>query len=81
MVIRGLFSNYLLKSPYQFNEPIPDIYTSTLVDLLQNLVHGFMAEEADRFTDSPFLTLDHEKTVWHIDRLKSEFGIDDVSVY
>jgi len=81
MVIAGSLSAYKLYSPYQVSETLRDVEISTLVDLIQNIVHGFMAEEGDRFTPSPFAEIDRKKTEWHINNLRREFGIDDVSVY
>lgn len=77
MVIGGIMSNFTLRSPYSFTESITNVHTSTLADLLQSIVHGFVFQENSQFGQGPFLDIDREKTEWSIDRIKKELEIGD----
>jgi len=80
LIVDGLLSNFVLMSPYSFTESITDVDSSTLAELLQFIVHGFIADKSDRFSQGPYIDIEPEKAKRSIDKLKTELGYSDFGV-
>ena len=73
--ISNLWTKYVLNSPYTFSVKLDNIFTSTLVDLWQEVLNGFPTTEYSQFNGGPFIGIDKEKATSHINNFKSMLGI------
>lgn len=75
LVIDHIFNTFTLESPFELKETLTDINTSTLADLLQKIMHGFICNQPSFISNDPFLTINLDSTVFVINNIKNALGI------
>jgi hypothetical protein len=77
LVIDNVFNSYILESPFEMKEILTDIKTSTLADLLQKTIYGFISNQTNFLTNEPFITINRDSTEFVINNIKTSLGIGD----
>jgi len=77
LVSNQVLNSYGLESSFVMHEKLTDIKTSTLRELLQKIIHGFICQKPNFLANEPFLTIDSEKTESSIDGIKNCLNITD----
>ena len=80
LVIEHVLNNFTLDSPFKMTETISNVHTSTLADLLQQILHGFICHEPNFLNNEPFLNIKRDSTEFVINNMKKELGINDYSI-
>jgi len=74
-VIEHLFNDYQLESPLEFSTILNDVQKSSLAQLLQKIMYGFVAHEPTLISSAPFITIDSKATEFAINNIKGFLGI------
>lgn len=77
LVVNHLLNTFILDSPFEFMETITDVHTSTLADLLQKIMHGFVSHELNILSADPFINIEQASTEFVIKKIKKQLGIND----
>jgi hypothetical protein len=77
LVKESVFNTFTLENPFELNVPLTNIQTSTLTDLLQKIMHGFISQEPSLISNEPFLTINRDYTEFEINKLKTILEIKD----
>lgn len=77
LVLEHILSNFILDSPFKFTETISNIHTSTLADLLQQIMHGFISKEPTVLYNEPFINIKRDTTEFVINNIKVALGTTD----
>ena len=80
LVLDQIRNNFILESPYKLNLTLTNVYTSTLADLLQQIMHGFLDISPSNIIYEPFININRGPTEFVIDNIKRDFGINDYSI-
>jgi hypothetical protein len=80
LVIKHVFSSYTLDSPFELDETLANVHTSTLADLLQKIMYCFISQEPTLISNEPFISINREETEFVINNIKGELGINDYVV-
>lgn len=76
LVIENVMSSFILESPFELKTTITNIETSTLADLLQQIIYCFVSKEINHYYQEPFLTIKRDSTEFVINNIKRELGIN-----
>lgn len=71
LVIEHVTNSYILDSPFELKEVLTDIKTSTLVKLMQNIIHAFTATQSNFLNNETFLTIRQDLTEFAINGIKN----------
>jgi len=55
---------------------ISDVHTTTLADLLQQIMHAFVSSDSSLILSNPFFEIKREDTEFVINNIKQHFLID-----
>lgn len=80
LVLEHMVNSFTLESPFHMAETLTDVHTSTLIDLLQQIMHGFIAHEPNFLNDEPFINIKRDTTKFVINNIKNDLGINDYSI-
>ena len=75
LVIDRVFNSYILESPFEMEEILTDIKTSTLVDLTQKIIYGFISHHTNLLTNEPFITINRDSAEHTVNEIKTLLGI------
>lgn len=76
LVIDRVLNSYILESPFEMEEILTDIKTSTLVDLIQKIIYGFVSHQTNFLTNEPFISINRDSTENVVNRIKTSLGIE-----
>lgn len=80
LILDHIINNFRLESPFKMTETITNVHTSTLTDLLQQIMHGFICHEPNIFNNEPFINIKRDSTEFVIDKIKTALGVSDYSL-
>ena len=75
LVTDHVFNTFTLENPFELKETLTDINTSTLADLLQKIMHGFICHQQNFINNDLFLTIKLDTTKVVINNIKTALGI------
>lgn len=76
LIIENVMSSFILESPFELKTTITNIETTTLADLLQQIIYCFVSKEINHYYQEPFLTIKRDSTEFVINNIKRELGIN-----
>ena len=79
LVIDHVFNTFTLENPFELKEILTDTSTSTLTDLLQKIMYGFICHQPNFISNDLFLTINHDSTRFVINNIKTTLGINNES--
>lgn len=77
LVMDRVFNSYILESPFELEEILPDVSTETLAQLLQAIIHGFTLSKSNSLGTEPFLTIRKDLTESAIKDIKENLGVQE----
>ena len=80
LVLERMVNSFTLDSPFNMTETLTNVHTSTLADLLQQIMHGFIAHQPSFLNNEPLINIKHDTTEFAINNIKNELGINDYSI-
>jgi hypothetical protein len=80
LVLEQMSNSFTLDSPFKLIETITNVHVSTLTDLLQKIIHGFICLEPGSISNEPFLVIKRNYAEFVIDNIKKELGINDYPI-
>ena len=80
LVLEHMVNTFTLDSPFKMTETITNVHNSTLADLLQQVMHGFIAHQPSFLNSEPFISIERTSTENVIGHIKSELGVNDYNI-
>lgn len=77
LVIEHFLNSFVLDSPFELTEILTDVHTSTLADLLQKILYGFVCQELSVLSTDPFININRDSTEFVINNIKEQLSISD----
>ncbi len=74
LVLDKSMNSFILDSPFEMETSLNDVHTSTITDLLQEIMNGFISESNSTILD-PFVNINRESTDFVINNIKETLGI------
>lgn len=81
LVLEKMVSSFTLDSPFSMTETLTNVHNSTLADLLQQIMYGFIAQEPSFLNNEPFININRDSTEFVINNIKKELGISDIIIF
>lgn len=81
IVLNSVMKTFTLVSPSVANINLKDVRDSTLVNLLQEIMHCFIGSEPSHFDNNPFIQIDVNNSGSIINKLKKMFDLSDYNIY
>ncbi len=80
LVLKNILNNFILDSPFKMTETVANVHTSTLADLLQQIMYGFISKEPCILNNEPFINIKRDATEAVINNIKRALGVSDCSM-
>lgn len=61
LVIENVISSFILESLFELKTTITNIHTSSIADLLQQIIYCFVSKEINHYDQEPFLTFKRDQ--------------------
>jgi len=81
LVHENMVNSFTLESPFSMTETLTNVHTSTLADLLQQIMHGFVAHAPSFLNNEPFINIKRDSTEFVINNIKKDLGISDIYIF